>query len=114
MFAGYINTFLQLKQEASGWPSKCQDDEVAKERYLRDYEATEGIVLDKNNIVRNSGLRSVAKLCLNSFWGKFGQQANMPNTEIIKTPQHFAELLSSPKHEVTGVLPVNDEVIYVS
>jgi len=68
LFVEYINTFLQLKQEASGWPSECENDD-AKERYLRE---TEGIVLDKNNISRNLGLRSVAELCLNSFWGKFG------------------------------------------
>jgi G:T-mismatch repair DNA endonuclease (very short patch repair protein) len=114
LFAGYINSFLQLKQEASGWPSECENDDVAKERYLREYEATEGIALDKNNIVRNSGLRSVAKLCLNSFWGKFGQRTNLPNTEIIKSPQRFAELLSSAEHEIIGILPINDNVIYVS
>ncbi|KYN09169.1 hypothetical protein ALC57_18724 [Trachymyrmex cornetzi] len=48
------------------------------------YQETEGIVLDKNNIARNPGIRSVAKLCLNSFWGKFGQRSNLPNTEIVK------------------------------
>ncbi|KYN38088.1 hypothetical protein ALC56_07548 [Trachymyrmex septentrionalis] len=72
LFTEYINSFLKLKQEASGWPSECLDDEI-KEQYLRKYEKTEGIVFNKNNIARNPGLRSVAKLCLNSFWGKFGQ-----------------------------------------
>jgi G:T-mismatch repair DNA endonuclease (very short patch repair protein) len=113
LFAEYINSFLQLKQEASGWPSECGDDE-AKERYLREYEETEGIVLDKNSIARNPGLRSVAKLCLNSFWGKFGQRTNLPNTEIVKSYQRFATLLTSPEHEITDLLPVNDEVIYIS
>ena len=55
-----------------------------EEQYLREYEETEGIVLDRNNIVRNPGLCSVAKLCLNSFWGKVGQQTNLSNTEIVK------------------------------
>ena len=59
-------------------------DDESKEQYLREYEKTEGIVLDKNNIARNPGLRSVAKLCLNSFWGKFGQRTNLPNTKIVK------------------------------
>ena len=72
LIAEYINSFLKLKQEACGWLNECLDDE-SKEQYLREYEKTEGIVLDKNNIARNPGLRSVAKLCLNSFWGKFGQ-----------------------------------------
>ncbi|XP_018371345.1 PREDICTED: uncharacterized protein LOC108766509 [Trachymyrmex cornetzi] len=101
LFTGYINSFLQLKQEASGWPNECVDDE-AKERYLRKYEETERC------------LRSVAKLCLNSFWGKFGQQSNLPHTEIVKNYQRLAALLTSPEHEITDILPVNDEVIYVS
>ncbi|KYQ50577.1 hypothetical protein ALC60_10335 [Trachymyrmex zeteki] len=96
LFTEYINSFLQLKQEASGWPNECEDDE-AKERYLRKYEETEGIVLDRNSIARNPGLRSVAKLCLNSFWGKFGQRSNLPNTEIVKNYQQLAALLMSPE-----------------
>ncbi|KAL6416990.1 hypothetical protein ACFW04_013047 [Cataglyphis niger] len=115
LFAEYINTFLQLKQEASGWPSECgENDDDAKEQYLREYERIEGIVLDKRNIVRNPGLRSVAKLCLNSFWGKFGQRSNLTNTEVVRTQQRFMTLLTSAEHEITDILPVNDEVIYVS
>ncbi|XP_018370538.1 PREDICTED: uncharacterized protein LOC108766020 [Trachymyrmex cornetzi] len=102
LFIGYINSFLQLKQEASGWPNEYVDDE-AKERYLREYEETEGIVLDKNNIARNPGLRSVAKLCLNSFFGKFGQRSNLPNIEIVKNCQRLAALLTSPEHEITDI-----------
>ncbi|XP_025159877.1 uncharacterized protein LOC112589711 [Harpegnathos saltator] len=92
MFAGYINCFLQLKQEASGWLAECTDDEEAKERYLREYEKTEGIVLDRNNIARS----------------------NLPNTEVVKTREHFMSLLTSPEHEITNILPVNDKVLYVS
>jgi len=96
LFAEYINSFLKLKQEASRWPSECQDDE-SKERYLREYEETEGIVLDRNNIVQNPGLRSVAKLCLNSFWDKFGQWTNLPNTEIVKKYERLITFLQSTK-----------------
>lgn len=113
LFTGYINTFLQLKQEATGWPSECVDDE-AKDRYLREYEETEGVVLEKHNIAQNPGLRSVAKLCLNSFWGKFGQRTNLPNTEIVNTQQRLVSLLTNPQYEISDILPVNDEVIYVS
>ncbi|XP_067208523.1 uncharacterized protein [Linepithema humile] len=112
LFAEYINTFLKLKQKASGWPSECTDE--AKERYLRNYEETEGIVLESNNIAKNSELRSVAKLCLKSFWGKFGQRPNLTNTEIVKTQQRLASLLTSLKHEITEILPVNEDVMYVS
>ncbi|XP_025163157.1 uncharacterized protein LOC112590523 [Harpegnathos saltator] len=89
LFAEYINCFLQLKQEASGWPNECEDnDKNAKENYSRD--------------------------CLNSFWGKFGQRSNLPNTEIVRTREHLLSLLTSPEHEIINILPINDDVIYVT
>ena len=42
LFAGYVNAFLKLKQEASGWPEGCES-EGDKERYLNEYEIAEGI-----------------------------------------------------------------------
>ena len=69
LFTDYINRFLQLKQEASGWPEWCKTD-ADRERYIRDYFANEGISLDPENIRKNPGLRALAKLCLNSMWGE--------------------------------------------
>ena len=91
MFAEYINTFLQLKQEASGLPSECGHNDDAKKHYLREYEKTEGIVLDRSNIARNPDLHLVAKLCLNSFCGKFDQQTNLPNRKVLPTTNDFHE-----------------------
>jgi hypothetical protein len=50
---------------------------VDKWRYIRDYHEKEGILLDYNNIKNNPGLRALAKLILNSFWGKFGQRSKL-------------------------------------
>ncbi|KYN23128.1 hypothetical protein ALC57_04462 [Trachymyrmex cornetzi] len=36
LFTEFINSFLQLKQKASGWPNECVDDE-ARERYECNY-----------------------------------------------------------------------------
>ena len=49
LFAAYVNTFLRLKQQASGWPSWCTDD-TTKERYIDEYEREEGIRLDREKI----------------------------------------------------------------
>jgi len=38
----------------------------------------------------------------------------LPNTEIVKKYDRLAALLTSSEHEITNILPVNDEVIYVS
>ena len=67
-FSGYINKFLKLKVEASGWPKNIQTQEQ-KDKFLEDFEAREGIKLDPDKMVVNPGLRALSKLMLNSFWG---------------------------------------------
>ncbi|CAG2238521.1 unnamed protein product [Mytilus edulis] len=95
LFAGYVNMFLKLKQEASGFPQECQTEEE-KLDYIIKYAEKENIRLDYEQINKNPGLRTLAKICLNSFWGKFGQRLNMSqltflyNTEVDK----FFQLLS--------------------
>lgn len=69
LFKSYINTFLKIKQEASGWPSHCRTEEE-KRMYISEYEEKEGIALDPSSIGYNPGRRQVAKLALNSFWGR--------------------------------------------
>ena len=94
LFTSYINAFLKLKQEASGWPKWCDTD--LKIDYIIDYERREGIRLDPEAVVRNNGMRAVVKLMLNSFGGKFGQRQNMPRTTYIDDPKKFFNLLTDP------------------
>ena len=70
LFKEYVNTFLKIKQEASGYPPGCVTDEQ-KQRYIDDYYEHEGIRLDPEKIEYNPGLRYLAKLILNSLWGKY-------------------------------------------
>ena len=51
----------------------------------------EGILLTKDSIVKNPGLRSLSKLALNSFYGKFGQRTNMKKTVFIKDIKNIDE-----------------------
>jgi hypothetical protein len=88
MFTSYINCFLRLKQQADGWPRENMT-EAEKDGYIADYERVEGdiffiilgryiflnslfsgVKLEKDQIERNEGMRAVAKLMLNTFWGK--------------------------------------------
>ena len=64
LFADYVNTWLKIKQEASGWPSDCRTEEE-KQRYIQDYYEKEGISLDYDQIKKNPGRKAVAKLMLN-------------------------------------------------
>ncbi|XP_031781451.1 uncharacterized protein LOC116416625 [Nasonia vitripennis] len=113
LFAQYVNLFLKIKQEASDWPSWCIN-ENAKARYLAEYERDEGIVLDREKIKKNPGLRAVAKLCLNSLWGKFGQRTNMKQTTVVKSRENLLKLLFTTDKEVFDILPINDDILYVN
>jgi hypothetical protein len=81
---------LKLKQEKSGWPAWVKN-EADSERYITDYEKHMGIKLDAKEIEMNAGLRAIAKLFLNSFWGKFGQRENM-HQKMYVDPQKFFEM----------------------
>ncbi|KAJ8685537.1 hypothetical protein QAD02_021330, partial [Eretmocerus hayati] len=108
LFVRYVDAFLKIKQEASGWPKGC-DDEESKQAYLDHYLRHEGIALDRNKIAKNAGLCSTAKLALVSLWGKYGQRGNLPKTEIISTPQKLLNLLRHPEKEVGDVMLMNDD-----
>lgn len=67
LFKDYVNTFLKMKQEASGWPSWVTTEQD-KLYYVEMYGLMEDIELNPENINKNPGMRSLAKLCLNAFW----------------------------------------------
>jgi len=73
LFQDYVNTWLKIKQEASGGPKWVGDDETKHQQYIHKYEEHEGIRLEYDKIEYNVGLRQLAKMILNSMWGKFGQ-----------------------------------------
>lgn len=112
LFAKYVNKWLKLKQEASGWPEWCET-EAQKQQYIHDYEAKEGIKLDYGNIKYNAGLRSLAKMMLNSMWGKFGQQLNKTQIKVFSDPIAFHEFLEEDKVEVSKINVINKELVEV-
>ena len=63
--------------------------------------------------MKNPGLRALAKLMLNSFWGKFGQRLNLTKVAMIKDPKQLFDLLTNDKFEVSDILPINEEVLEV-
>ena len=53
LFTGYINAFLKLKQESSGYPQYITSEEGKKE-YIEKYFEHEGIVLEKESFLKKS------------------------------------------------------------
>ena len=112
LFTQYINTFLKLKQESSGYPQNVKSEEE-KQAYIDQYLEHEGILLDKECIDKNPGLRSLSKLALNSFYGKFGQRTNMKKTLFVKDIKQLMQVLTDPGKLLMDFHIMNDDVIQV-
>ena len=70
LFKNYVETWLKVKQESSGWPSWCQTHEQ-KRQYILRYQEREGIRLDIASIAKNPGRKATAKLMLNRYFFQF-------------------------------------------
>ena len=81
---------------------------------MREYKEIEGIELDRENICKRPGKRSLGKIMLNSFYCKWAQRSNLSQTEVVKDRKRLLQLLFSPEKKVTGIIPINQEIIYVS
>ena len=112
LFATYVDTFLKLKQESSGWPEWCHTDED-RQKYLEDYQRVEGIRLDPGNINKNPGMRSLAKLCLNSFWGKFGQRDRVGQSTYLRSEEELLKFITDPSKQMDDFHILNDSTALV-
>ena len=63
LFTEYINNALILKLQASGYPPGAETEQD-RENYIRRVFDHEGILLDKQKISYNPGMRAIAKLLL--------------------------------------------------
>ena len=82
---------MKLKMESSEPP---KEDITVFKKKVKDHL---GIELD--GIKYNAGMRAIAKLCLNSLWGKFGQRVNQTQTEYVTGPKDFYNILLNDTHE---------------
>ena len=103
LFKEYVDTFLKIKQESSGYPKNCTTEEQ-RQQYEDEYLAVEGIQLDRSKIEHNPGMRALSKLMLNSFWGMYFKQCMLfqtffrwhPNRwKVIATNIHNIYIFSS-------------------
>ena len=112
LFANYVNTWLKLKEEASGYPKNCVTPQQ-KRQHVEDYHAREGIRLDPNHIAYNGGKRAVAKLMLNSMWGKFGQRTDKTQVIEFTQAQDLQNFLASGKYNIRYVSPLTEDRVEV-
>jgi hypothetical protein len=112
-FAEYINTFLKLKAEASGYPNwvQCPEDE---DRYISEFQKSEDILLEKGNIGLNHAKSGLAKLCLTSMWGKLKERNKRTRKKMITDPQELYRFLETPGVKLAALVFASDEVVCAS
>ena len=104
LWKGYIRKFLKIKLEISSYD--CSEDEY------RNKARTLGIELEELKV--NSGLRFISKTCLNSLWGKFGQNPKVKQNEYIDNEQQFKNTVLNENNENLSLTFLNDSIVYAS
>ena len=104
LWKDYIRRFMKIKLETS--PFTCPEEEYrAKAEKL-------GIKLGE--LKENPGLRYISKICLNSLWGKFGQNPKVKHSEYIDTERDFYRLVLDDKIEQISLCFLNDNMVYAN
>jgi hypothetical protein len=101
LFKGYVKAFMKIKLQTSPW----QDDFESEEEYRKAVKENLGIELGK---IENN---PVAKICLNSLWGKFGQRQNLGATEYVTDVKRFYEILLDEK--LDNINDINENMLQI-
>ena len=113
LFAGYMDTWLTMKQESSRRPSHGSTQEELQ-NYINHYEVHEDVQMEPGKIVKNAAKHSLAKLVLNSFWGKFGEWPNKHAVESVTAPHELFEYLNNSMVVIHAIRIFSDvfEVVF--
>ena len=112
LFTGYINQYLKMKMESTGYPETCRTEED-KARFIREVYDKEGIVLEADKMIPNKGKRAFSKTILNTLWGKFGQRDNFSQTEYMTDPSEFFRTMGDVTETVKDVQVVNENMVMI-
>lgn len=113
LFTEYLNTFIKMKAEASGFPFGCVT-QAQKEKYIVDFYKENNVILRMENIEYNPSKRAYAKLMMNALFGKLIQREKSMNKTVLKDPSDLQFYLNSDLHEVTDIYIPNDNYVMVS
>jgi hypothetical protein len=111
LFDGYIKTFFKMKLGASKRPENETPEQLQK--FINDVRDREGIEMKPEDFSNNPGLRSIAKLCCNSFWGRLGMRDSFPRVVFVRSHEKLMKLFEDPHWDVTSVRYVTANCIAV-
>ena len=113
IFTEQIDLFTKLKTEASGFPKDCDTFEEKME-YIKMFKRKTGVQLDIEKIEYNAPLRSVCKMALNSFWGRFAMKGNRLKYKFISSTSEYDKLTSDSTINIRSVDYINSDILAMS
>ena len=100
---------MKIKLESSKYDFKTKEEEVKFKLKIK-----KSLDIDIKEFKFNPGLRLIAKLCLDSLWGKFGQRTNMSQTKYITEVSEFCQLLLDDKLDNLNIQFINDDMVQMT
>jgi hypothetical protein len=117
----YIFAWYKAKQRASGWPPHVEalegDERTAAEtkvladldeQSLRAFGRPMG--LDRAEIKLNKGARQVAKIMLNSFYGKFGTRPERTSVDYVRDATELGKVVDKKNKSLRVSFIVNNTI----
>ena len=110
LFRDYIKEFMRIKMENSKPPvvgENCTYKSIDEFKKI----VKERLDIELGKIKHNEGKRQIAKLCLNSLWGKFGQRLNLTQTNYVTKPKEFFGILLDDTVDDLNIQFLTDEMV---
>ena len=114
LFDKFINLFLKLKLENSGWPSTCGSSIEGRKGYINEIYEKEGILLDVEKIQKNNNLRTIGKIGMNSLYGKMCQNEQQIEHRVISDPEEFADIVFNNIYTTHSLTLLTDQLVLLS
>lgn len=112
-FNQYLDYFIKLKSEASGFPYGCVTREQ-KEQYVVEFFKENNVILRMENIENNPTKRAIGKQLMNSLYGKLIQSDRFLHQSVLRAPRELLYYLNSDIHEITDIYCPNNDYAIVS
>lgn len=84
LFSEYVTNYLRLKLVSASAPANVNE-------FCRECETRYGFQIEPHEFQKNPGRKRLAKLKLNSVWGKLAQR-DLPELKSMTTPDAFEQL----------------------
>jgi hypothetical protein len=110
LFSSYIQTFYKLKLLASGKPLNTETS-AKMNAYIKSVKENEFIDLTNCVFENNPGLRQVAKLMLNSLWGKFGTRRILTQHQFCSSIDDLKKLFNDDTIKACNVVEISNNIV---